>query len=613
MKLLLVLRLRLLVKILLFSVAFLFLSSLFFVFDFNSISKSGIYTNTEDDKVCVFEYLYPGVKNSRVKKLQETLNSSEDTKVAKYGRGSKGNESTYFGFLTYNAVIRFQEKYASEILYPLGLTKGTGHIGPLTRTKLKKVCMLAISNDLRDERALAIGENGERIKRKQLPLETKVSFQEFFYQDITEFKKGEWLTLGVVLLSLSFNFILWGFFGFVRILHESLVYPFRRDRTDLNKNSIREEEVAVITSAHNEELVIGDMLNAVVKIIKKENVFVVSDGSTDNTPNIVRELGFSLLEFNPGKGKAGALEAGIKHFGLADRFKALIILDADTRLRYDYLKNCLPFFNDSKVVAVAGYAATIWNPKEQSWRQTLFLSHRDRVYFLMQRILKFGQAWKHANVTSIIPGFASTYRTSIFRQINMNPPGLVIEDYNVTFEIHHRRLGRIVHTPKVVAYTQDPDNFRDYFRQVKRWNLGLFQTVRLHGFWASKFWMSLSLTLLEVFLSSLIFFLVPVLFIISTLLLMADALFYDFFIFSFFPNFMQFYHFLLILLILIWSFDYIITLIVALLQKRPEYLLTGIFFPIIRFFDSVAILFAIPKAYLTKSNGSWISPTRRRN
>jgi hypothetical protein len=41
--------------------------------------------------------------------------------------------------LTRAAVIRFQEKYVSEILLPLGLEKGTGLFGPLSRTKANEI------------------------------------------------------------------------------------------------------------------------------------------------------------------------------------------------------------------------------------------------------------------------------------------------------------------------------------------------------------------------------------------------------------------------------------------------------------------------------------------
>jgi peptidoglycan hydrolase-like protein with peptidoglycan-binding domain len=44
-----------------------------------------------------------------------------------------------FGYLTQAAVIRFQEKYASEILAPFNLTKGTGFIGLATRNKINQI------------------------------------------------------------------------------------------------------------------------------------------------------------------------------------------------------------------------------------------------------------------------------------------------------------------------------------------------------------------------------------------------------------------------------------------------------------------------------------------
>ena len=43
-------------------------------------------------------------------------------------------------------------------------------------------------------------------------------------------------------------------------------------------------------------------------------------------------------------------------------------------------------------------------------------------------------------VVTIVPGFASMYRTDAVAQIDVTGAGLVIEDFNMTFEIHAKKL-----------------------------------------------------------------------------------------------------------------------------------------------------------------------------
>ena len=78
--------------------------------------------------------LYFGVENAiQVKCLQQVLVAQGSAIYP--GAAVTGRFSTD----TQAAVVRFQNKYASEILTPLGLKSGTGYVGLSTRNKINNL------------------------------------------------------------------------------------------------------------------------------------------------------------------------------------------------------------------------------------------------------------------------------------------------------------------------------------------------------------------------------------------------------------------------------------------------------------------------------------------
>ncbi len=117
-----------------------------------------------------------GDSGQDVLQLQKFLNKSADTQIAVSGLGSIGNESTYFGALTKNAVMRFQNKFQSEILTPSGLASPTGFVGPATIKKINS--LIASTNNISSNVPAQTNQNNSNqttANQNKMPLISAVS------------------------------------------------------------------------------------------------------------------------------------------------------------------------------------------------------------------------------------------------------------------------------------------------------------------------------------------------------------------------------------------------------------------------------------------------------
>lgn len=134
--------------------------------------------------------------------------------------------------------------------------------------------------------------------------------------------------------------------------------------------------VSVIIPTLNEEDYVGRLLTDLsTQILKADQVIVVDAQSTDSTKKVVSKFPFvSFVPSNPPVGnqrqKGGDFAKG----------ELMIYLDADTRIRSDFIKNTVDFFEKNRV----DVACPIYIPFPITIIHFVIFSFFDVMFFLLQ-------------------------------------------------------------------------------------------------------------------------------------------------------------------------------------------------------------------------------------
>lgn len=120
----------------------------------------------------------------------------------------------------------------------------------------------------------------------------------------------------------------------------------------------RQSRIAVIIPCYNEEITIGNVIQAFKEIVPEATIYVIDNNCTDNTAEIAREMGAIVLkEIRQGKGFA---IANIVYQVTAEYY---IIIDGDDTYPVDYALQMLSILK-------AGEADMVVGSRKVSYKQT---------------------------------------------------------------------------------------------------------------------------------------------------------------------------------------------------------------------------------------------------
>lgn len=226
-------------------------------------------------------------------------------------------------------------------------------------------------------------------------------------------------------------------------------------------------KMALLLPGHNEELIIATTIrSAIASGQNKRDIFVVDDASDDKTRKIAVELlGARNVLTVQRSGKALAVKKAIKKFNIERDYQWLHVADADSVFCADYFRIFRKKLSNDYVVAI-GFVQSLrgnWISTYRAWSYT----YGQHVYRRVQSAL---------GMISVFPGPVTAFRTDILSKLDINGSNLT-EDFDITLQVHRKKLGKIVYIPKAINYTQDPQSYHDFCKQSMRWYRGFFQGI----------------------------------------------------------------------------------------------------------------------------------------
>lgn len=251
----------------------------------------------------------------------------------------------------------------------------------------------------------------------------------------------------------------------------------KKIKLDAIESTLDHPFVSIIVPAFNEEV---NAVSSIQNLLKCDypnfEIIFVDDGSKDNTFDIVKKAFEGNRVVNvftkQNGGKASALQYGIGQ----SHADYVVCIDADTKLATDavskLMRNFLnPLTSKGKEVGAVSGSVVVGN------EVNILTKWQSIEYITSQNFDRKGFAY--FNAITVIPGAIGAFKKDALIDAGGFTTDTLAEDCDITMRII--KAGYIVaNEPKAYAYTEVPEQLKQFLKQRVRWSFGVMQTFWKH-------------------------------------------------------------------------------------------------------------------------------------
>jgi poly-beta-1,6-N-acetyl-D-glucosamine synthase len=257
--------------------------------------------------------------------------------------------------------------------------------------------------------------------------------------------------------------------GYTYVGYGIIIYIFSKLKKRTNVlDSAPDEQLPLVTllvAAYNEADIIRDKIKNTLELDYPKNkleIFFVTDGSTDRTPEIVKEYpAIQLFHSFERKGKIHAVNRVMKSV----KTPIVIFCDANTDLNREAIKYIVRHYQDPTIGGVAGEKRILSKDKDNA------SGSGEGLYWKYESFLKK----KDAEVYSIVgaAGELFSVRTELFEEPAEN---MIIEDFYLSMRITAKGY-RFAYEPNAFAMETASASVKEEWKRKVRISAGGFQAM----------------------------------------------------------------------------------------------------------------------------------------